>query len=343
MLQFLILMPLLIFQGRINSSDSVIIMKSEFVFENASFPSCHASTIAETPAGLVVAFFGGTAEKNPDVGIWLCRYTGQNWTVPLEVATGIQGDGKRFPCWNPVLYKYKDGLMMLFYKVGPSPSEWWGMLIKSYDNGKTWSRPIKLPDGFLGPVKNKPLLLKSGILLCPSSTEPGKWKVHMEMTSDTGRTWTKANVAAGEKNFSSIQPSILVHEGGKFQILCRSREGCITQSWSNDNGETWSSLSASSLPNPNSGIDAVTLKNRTHLLVYNPTTTSGDGRGGPRTPLCAAISSDGKNWKDVITLEKEPGEYSYPAVIQTSDGFVHITYTWNRKLIKHVVIELGSI
>jgi len=340
MVNYLILIPLLLFQVRIDSSDSVKIVKSEFVFENAHFLSCHASTIAETPAGLVVAFFGGTAEKNPDVGIWVCRNEGKDWTAPFEAANGVQPDGKRFPCWNPVLYMCKNGPLLLFYKVGPSPSGWWGMVIKSYDNGKTWSNPERLPDGFIGPVKNKPVILKTGILLCPSSTEDKGWNVQMERTADTGKTWTKTIIKSGEKKFSAIQPTVLFYPGNKLQILCRSREGCITESWSEDNGKTWSLLAATSLPNPNSGIDATTLKDGTQLLVYNPTTTSGDGRGGPRTPLCVAISSDGKNWKDVVTLEKEPGEFSYPAVIQPSDGLVHITYTWKRKLIKHVVMEL---
>jgi predicted neuraminidase len=86
--------------------------------------------------------------------------------------------------------------------------------------------------------------------------------------------------------------------------------------------------------NPNSGIDAVTLKDGRHVIVYNPTK-----RG--RSPINVAISSDGKTWKDIVTLENEPGEeFSYPAVIQTSDGKVHISYTWKRKKMKHVILSL---
>lgn len=340
MLKYLILIPLMAFQVQINSSAQMKIAKTEFVFENAPFLSCHASTIEETPEGLVVAFFGGTAEKNSDVGIWVCRNTGNKWTEPLEVANGVQPDGKRYPSWNPVLFRYLNGPLLLFYKVGPSPSEWWGMLIRSYDNGKTWSKPERLPDGFMGPVKNKPVLLKTGLLLCPSSTENNGWNVQMEMTPDSGKSWTRTEIKSGEKKFRAIQPAVLFYPGDKLQILCRTREGCIAESWSDDTGKTWTPLSATLLPNPNSGIDAVTLKNGLQLIVYNPTTTSPGGSGGQRTPLSVAISSDGKNWKDIFILETEPGEFSYPAVIQASDGLVHITYTWKRKLIKHVVLEL---
>jgi len=87
------------------------------------------------------------------------------------------------------------------------------------------------------------------------------------------------------------------------------------------------------LPNPDAGIDALTLRDGRHLLIYNPTT-----RG--RTPLNVAISSDGKDWQPLVTLESNPGEYSYPAIIQTRDGLIHATYTWKRQRIKHAVLEL---
>jgi predicted neuraminidase len=321
-------------------SQTMKVVKAEFIYETAPFPSCHASTIAETPSGLVVAFFGGTAERNQDVCILVCRYQGQKWTGPSEVANGIQTDGKRYPCWNPVLYQVTNGQLMLFYKVGPSPSEWWGMLKRSDDGGKTWSQAVRLPDGFMGPVKNKPVRLSNGSLLCPSSTENDGWQIQMEITTDLGETWTKTAPGRSERKWSAIQPTVLFHTGGKLQILCRTREGYVAESWSDENGKIWSPLAATSLPNPNSGIDGATLKNGMQLLVYNPVTTASGGRSGPRTPLSVAISSDGKNWNEVLKLETDPGEYSYPAVIQTSDGFVHITYTWNRKLIRHVVIKI---
>lgn len=316
------------------------VVTSEMVYENAPFPSCHASTVEETASGIVVAFFGGTAEKNPDVGIWVCRNENGKWSPPAEVANGIQTDGKRFPCWNPVLFQVKGGDMLLFYKVGPSPSEWWGMVKRSNDGGKTWGKETRLPDGFMGPVKNKAVLLSDGTLLCPSSTEKGGWNIQMERTDISCKTWEKGSPAGSERKFSAIQPSVLFHKDGRLQLLCRTKEGVIAESWSTDNGKTWSGLEATSLPNPNSGIDAVTLKDGRQLLVYNPTSTGPNGRGGPRTPLSVAVSAEGKEWNEILKLETEPGEYSYPAVIQTSDGLIHITYTWKRKLIKHVVLAI---
>lgn len=322
---------------------SHVIVRSEFIYETAPFPSCHASTIAETRSGLVAAWFGGSHEKNPDVAIWVSFAPGKtSWSPPVEVANGVQENGKRHPCWNPVLFQPKEGPLLLFYKVGPSPSRWWGMLIRSADEGKTWSKPEKLPKDFLGPIKNKPIQLADGSLLCPSSTEGqgwlgnDGWRIHMERTADLGKTWTKTDPLNTKREFDAIQPTLLVHGEQRLQALCRSEQGRITEVWSEDAGATWSKMAATELPNPSAGIDAVTLRDGRHLLVYNPTTEG-------RTPLSVATSKDGKSWSRALNLEDAPGEYSYPAVIQTRDQLVHITYTWKRERIKHIVIDPSNI
>jgi predicted neuraminidase len=306
------------------------IIRSEFVYESAPFPQCHASTIVETGGGFVAAWFGGTAERNPDVGIWVARHDGKAWSVPEEVARG-ERDGIRLPCWNPVLFQPSSGPLLLFYKVGPDPRHWWGMLTTSTDHGKSWSAPSKLPEGILGPIKNKPIQRPNGEILCPSSSEDKGWRVHFERTRDLGRTWERIGPVDG-KMFDAIQPSILTHADGRLQVLCRSRQSRIVESWSADGGTTWTELSATALPNPSSGTDAVTLADGRQLLVYNHTEKG-------RSPLNVAVSADGRAWRAALVLEDEPGEFSYPAVIQSSDGLVHITYTWNRRRIRHVILD----
>jgi len=314
------------------------IVKTEFIYQASDvlFPSCHASTIIQTKDGLLAAWFGGTAERNPDVGIWVSHFADGKWTKPIEVVNGIQHKTKRYPTWNPVLFNNGKEIL-LFYKVGPSPSTWWGEMMTSPDEGKTWSRPSRLPEDIYGPIKNKPVMLQNGELLCPSSTEHDGWRVHMEITADNGLTWERTTFLNG-KEIRAIQPAILLHKAGRLQMLCRSGSSAILSSMSNDNGRTWSELIPIALPNPNSGIDAVTLKDGRHILIYNHIIKG-------RNKLNVAISEDGIEWKAVALLENEPekGEFSYPAVIQTSDGLVHITYTWNRKLIKHVVIDPADI
>ena len=315
--------------------------KSEFIYETAPFPSCHASTIAETPQGLITAWFGGTHERHKDVGIWTSHLVDGKWTAPVEVANGVQNETLRYPCWNPVLFQMPGAELLLFYKVGPSPAEWWGMLMRSTDGGQSWSKSEKLPDGILGPIKNKPVLLQDGTLLCPSSSEHDGWRVHFEMTKDAGRTWSKTPAINDGKEFSAIQPSVLFHSDGRLQILCRSKNAYVLEAFSTDQGKSWSPLKKTSLPNPNSGTDALTLKDGRQLIVYNHVTKRSRQWGGDRSPLNIALSKDGKNWKQLMALEEEPKqEFSYPAVIQGSDGRIHITYTWKRQRIKYATLLL---
>jgi predicted neuraminidase len=329
-------------------SQNTAILRTEFIYENAPFPSCHASTLAETSDGIVAAWFGGSHEKNQDVEIYFSRILKDKWTAPVSIANGIQHSAKRYPTWNPVLFQVPDGPLLLFFKVGPDPSHWWGEMKHSDDGGITWSEARRLPEDIFGPIKNKPVLLADGRLLCPSSkeTEIGNddhWQIFVEETSDWGKTWSITNPLNDGILTNAIQPSILTYPEGRLQMLCRSRESRLMSLWSEDSGQTWSEIELTNLPNPNSGTDAVTLMNGTQLLIYNPTENDPGKWGGPRTPLALASSKDGKNWKNILTLEDQAGEYSYPAIIQAEDGKVHITYTHNRKLIKYVVLDLTKL
>jgi predicted neuraminidase len=313
------------------------LLRSEYVYETASFPSSHASTIAETPDGLVTAFFGGTAERNPDVGIWVSRRENGRWTAPVEVANGVQSPALRHPTWNPVLFHTDTNTLSLFYKVGPSPSTWWGMVKTSTDNGRTWSAARRLPDGIVGPVKNKPVRLANGDLLSGSSTEHDGWRVHFERSSDNGRTWIATPPINDGRTIGAIQPSILVHPGNRLQAIGRTRAGKLFETWSTDQGRTWSPLALLPLPNSSAGTDAITLRDGRHLLVYNH---SPDGR----SPLNVAVSTDGRAWQAALVLEDTPGQgFAYPAVIQSADGLVHVTYTWKRERIKYAAIDPAAL
>ena len=325
------------------------VVKAEFIYDDAPFPQCHASTIVETPTGLVAAWFGGTKEGNPDVGIWLSRQIASDgegrWSTPVEVANGAETEDPRVNCLNPVLFQIHDGPLVLFYKTG----KWWAYVKRSTDGGVTWSKPERMANGFLGPVKNKPVLLADGSILSPSSTEyatpSGRaWRVHFERSTNGGKSWQFIGPINGGRDIAAIQPSILVHPGNRLQALGRSQQGKLYEVWSEDGGLSWGPMSLTSLPNNNSGTDAVTLRDGRHLLVYNHSGLIPGRTSGYRSPLNVAVSSDGKVWQAALVLEDEPRcEFSYPAVIQTADGLVHVTYTWRREKIKHMVIDPAKL
>ncbi|HVS13524.1 MAG TPA: sialidase family protein [Thermoanaerobaculia bacterium] len=327
----------------LNPPDSPLVATAP-IFHQAPFAECHASTLVETSEGaLVAAWFGGTEEGHPDVGIWLAtRDAGaQTWSEPRQVAAD-----RRHPTWNPVLFQPRAGSddrggppLLLFYKVGPSPDAWWGMLTRSTDGGRTWARPQRLRDGALGPIRSKPLELDDGYLLCGSSTEHDGWRIHFELTRDHGRSWRRidriahADPAGGQ--YGAIQPTLLRHPDGRLQALTRSRQGRILTTWSANQGRNWSPLVPTVLPNPSAGVEGLTLRDTRHLLVYNHTTSG----PGSRARLNVALSEDGESWAAAVELENQPGEYSYPAAIQTRDGLVHVTYTWRRQRIQHAILD----
>ncbi len=325
------------------------ILRSGFIYDSAPYPEAHASTLVQTAKGsILAAWFGGTKERNPDVSIYVARQEGGTWSTPRKVADGVQPDGSRYPSWNPVLFQPDQGPLMLFYKVGPNPREWWGMAMSSTDDGKSWSKPVRLAKDILGPIKNKPVTLPDGSWLSPSSTEADldRWALHFERSTDQGRSWTRSAPVPSPEGLQAIQPSILFHPGNRLEAIARTRQGVLAMSWSKDSGRSWSPLAAIDLPNPNSGTDAVTLKDGRQLIVYNHSAHGAERPGkGPRYPLTIALSSDGVSWTRVLTLESAPlpAGYAYPAVIQDRDGLVHISYTYDRRRIKYVVVDPAKL
>ncbi len=340
----------------------------EFIYPPATVtPECHASTLVALPDGdLLAAWFGGAHERAPDVAIYTARFHSGAWSHPVEVAREHDGD-KGIPTWNPVLFHTDDGRLWLYYKYGPSPSLWKTKRMVSTDQGRTWSTPQSLPDGILGPIRAKPLVLPHGLIVSGSSNEgSGGWRVYIERSTDDGLTWTRIgpltisreeDAAAtpwpdpsfdspelrakdkGPRSYDGIiQPSVISLGGKHLRFYARSRTlaARIVISDSFDNGLTWSSPRFLDEPSNNSGLDVVRLKDGRIVMIFNDTP-----RG--RSPLNLAISRDGLHFRVFATLEQGPGEYSYPAIIQAPDGALEMTYTWHRTTIKHVHLPLSEV
>lgn len=325
----------------------------EFIFTSAPFTSCHASTLVELKNGdLLAAWFGGSAEGANDVAIWAARRSRNVWTAPFVLVRE-----SNIPTWNPVLFHTHDGRLWLYYRFGPNERAWTGARIHSDDGGKTWSAPEHLPAGLLGPIKDKPLVLENGNVISGSSVESyGSWAAWIERSVDNARTWTtagpitvplspeksaiaqKESTTGGEAVYGIIQPTIVQLDQGHLRFYARSTQniGRICVADSRDEGRTWSDARPIDLPNPNSGIDAVKLKDGRVVLAFNNTVSG-------RTPLNLAVSRDGEHFHVFLALENSPGEYSYPAIIQAKNGDLYITYTWNRKRIRFAHVPSTAI
>ncbi|MBI4559938.1 MAG: exo-alpha-sialidase [Candidatus Hydrogenedentes bacterium] len=312
-----------------------------FVLEDdRPFAQCHASTLVEADDGsLLCAWFGGTEEKHPDVGIWLSRFAGGVWSSATRVAKVNETAH-----WNPVLFRDPRFGTFLFFKVGPEIASWQTYWMRTDNCGRSWSTPKELvpgDHGGRGPVKNKPIILSDGAWLAPASTELEGWKPFSDRSEDGGKTWHRSddflidpNVVAGD---GAIQPTFWESGPGVVQALLRTTCGRISRTQSSDGGRIWDPVTLTSLPNPNSGIDAVRLGDGRVFLVYNPVSEN----WGLRTPLHLAVSNDnGDTWTDVAALETEPAEFSYPAITSTRTG-IAISYTWKRERIRVWQIPLN--
>ncbi len=311
---------------------------------------CHSSSLVETNTGeILVVWKGGLGEGKSNIdmpsklGIWQTRYDGE-WSAPERVHFEAES-----VVWNPVLCRPLSGDLLLFYRVGESPRSAVAFLRRSSDGGRHWSEPELLPAGIMGPVKNKPVVLKDGTLVCPSSIQAGSpdaayrsTALWFDISSDEGKTWKKSGpLFPSNHPFGLIEPAIFNDGEGNLRLVCRDRalrdgkEGFIWTAFSEDRGMTWSGLERTDLPNPDSALDVADLGQGRLVMFYNHCKKE-------RFPLSVAISNDGgKTWERKCDLEEKTGEF--PAAIRTSDGQIHVTYAYEvasgQRRIKHVAID----
>lgn len=327
------------------------------IFVNSPFHQCHGSTVSILSDGsIAVAWFAGTRESNPDTAIWWCRQRDGKWEKPKMMAKcGYIAH------WNPVLHPIGDGTLLLYFKVGKSPDSWDTWKTRIDEDGNAYYRPRQMKSTDVdqgrmtpGPVRGKIVVTSSGAWIAPSSIEKvvGRslvgWHVHSDVewesvihrSSNRGKTWKSFIVPcprkAGEYG-GIIQPSVWEVSSGRLAALFRSTNGILYRSDSSDDGRNWSQAVPTDIPNPNSAVD-VSRMGDIVALVYNPT----NGNWTRRSPLSVSFSGpDGTLFSDPVHMEDGAGNYSYPAMVATSDGFA-VSYTWNRRTIAFARIVVGS-
>ncbi|MFA7691573.1 MAG: exo-alpha-sialidase [Candidatus Hydrogenedentes bacterium] len=319
----------------------------DFVFgDDRPFPECHASTVAQAPDGtMIAAWFGGTKEKDPDVGIWMSRLIDGQW-LPPYLAVKVEETAH----WNPVLFTDAEGEVHLFFKVATDVPIWKTWWMSSKDNGVTWSEAKEMVPGDVGgrgPVKNKAIILSDGAWLAPASTEHKLWESFADRSTDRGLTWERSEDFQIDRSIfkgkGCIQPTFWESAPGKVHALMRACAGRAWRADSEDYGKTWTPIRDAGLPNNNSGLDAINLEDGRVLLVLNPV----DRNWGARTPLSLAISSDnGESWNLFAHFEDDPPttkfEFSYPAIISTKEG-IAVSYTWKRERVRYWFIPLAAL
>lgn len=308
----------------------------------------HASALLDIGNGeLLAAWYGGSYEGSKDSAIYLARFSPEQntWSEARAISnrfrTGESVSRYVKKVGNPVLVADKAGTIHLFY-VSVSLGGWSGSSInhiRSTDRGETWStarRLISSPFFNLSTlVKGQPMLLESGVIALPVYHElAGKFGEMLYIDTNKG-VIDKRRISHGR---ASLQPSVVAFSDKDAVALLRyagKAEPRIQYSRTSDGGLNWSAMAATGLPNPNAAVSALCLGDSSVLLVFN------NNEHG-RNDLSLAASDDrGMSWKVLHQVEYERNDqtehrFSYPHLVRDSRGMYHISYTWNKTVIKHV-------
>ena len=172
-------------------------------------------------------------------------------------------------------------------------------------------------------------VLPSGRILLPLYSD-GFVSCLMAISDDQGKSWRASAPIIGP---ALNQPSVVRRKDGVLLAYMREESfdtpgdqelsHRILLSQSRDEGETWSLAVPTDLPNPNASVEALALRDGRWVLAYN------DSEKDRHTLALAMSDDEGRSWKWQRHLETKPGgQFHYPSIIQTRDGRIQVTYTF---------------
>mgnify|MGYP006121051511 FL=1 len=304
----------------------------------------HAAAVHAQTDGIAAYWFGGSREGASDVAIYQAFFRNNSWTESSVIANRetLQLDLNRYirKLGNPVSVQFDDGTIWVFF-VSVSLGGWAGSsinLIESTDQGKTFSRAGRLVTSpFLNLstlVRNPPVKYEDGTIGLPVYHEFIAKFAELIRVNRDGKIIGKSRLTSGS---DTLQPTIVATGARQAIALLRYAGKPPKQLMmvdTEDGGRTWQHPRQLSLPNPDAAVAAIAMNDMTLAVLNNSATLRND--------LSLAVSID-DNWRVFHQLEfAEPdtlSEFSYPAMTRDAQGIVHILYTWNRKLIKHIAFN----
>ena len=346
---------------------------SESSYMIPPYMQSHASTLEILPDGsLASAWFSGEREEASGCAIVFSTLRNGAWSSAKTLSKRMGYSNQ-----NPVL-KFDEihSILHLFHsqakaESGESEATIWHL--ESHDLGKTWTEPAmwysepgSFPRNRIIPNNHD----NSVIFPFYSATRTNK-KFHKQNYAIFGYSTPDRNLSTSEGwkmmplagSAYLVQPSMVyLNNTASFITFFRDRRAKNIYSSSAKVAESndWSKPDTTVLPNNKAGIEANTLLNGNIVMVFNPQTSG-------RDPLAIAISKDnGKSWScqrnlqhgqsalllssndtveddeggNTLTKKKSPhNEFSYPSVLQTNDGAIHVTYTYLRQTIKYKRVD----
>jgi predicted neuraminidase len=266
----------------------------------------------------------------------------ENSILRFRTATNYSGDGA--PVWDwqdDILFK-PDGSFAREvenkFRELPENEAGWAGYAPLYDNMiKEASKDlVKRSTGWM--TRIHPVTLESGRILLPLYSDGFNFSL-IAISDDDGSTWRPSLPIVGR---GPIQPALAVKKDGTIVAYMRDSgdaPGRVHISTSSDNGESWTASKKTDIPNEAS-VEICVLNNGKWVFAGNDIN---DGR----YRFSLYISDDeGLTWKLKIPIENDltkKGSFSYPCLIQTGDGLLHLTYSYSlgegKKTIKHVVVD----
>ncbi len=266
----------------------------------------------------------------------------------LRFRTSINFMGEGAPKWNwqdDILLKPDDNFALevakKFKEMG-NQNHGWAAYAMKYDDQIIEASKIKMKRSFGWMTRIPPITLVGGRILLPLYSD-GLNMSMVAISDDNGTTWRPSLPIVGR---GPIQPALAVRKSGEIVAYMRDSGDAPSRVWvstSNDQGESWSLAKKTDIPNVAS-VEIAALKDGKWVFFGNDID---DGR----YKLSLYLSDDeGNTWnkKEVIEYAADKnGSFSYPCLIQTTDGLIHISYSYafgaGKKSIKHVVIDPNKV